>query len=138
MPNILDLAFLNLPRNTYLVRQERVKREGSRYYTWTPGVIATTALEAIYIPDQFPDSRKYQPLDWLEIMNNEAANDLTLTMNGNETLPVPHGSIRTVRNKPLWHVQVTNNGGVNTTAGLIIITLRKEPLTIDQWARKQS
>jgi hypothetical protein len=137
MANLFDIINVQRRPNTYIVRQERIKREGSPYYPWTPGVIAPTATEVIHVPTQFPDSRKYQPLDWIEVCNNDAANDLTLTINGNESWPVPAKTIRTIDNLALWHVQLTNNGGVNTTAGSIVVTLQKQPLTIDKWARRQ-
>lgn len=139
MPNIFDLlGNFNRPRNITIIRQERIKREGSPYYTWTPGAItAGGGTLAIYIPDQFPASRKYQPLDWIEIVNNEASNDLRVVINGNTTFPVPAKTIRTIDNESLRHIQLINDGGSNTTPGLIYATLQKQPLTIDKWARRQ-
>lgn len=137
MSNIFDIANISRIRNTYSVRQERIKREGSPYYTWTVPVTATTAFSAIHVPTQFPDSRKYEPLDWIELVNNEPANNLTLTINDGDAFTVPAGTIRTVDGRALWSVRITNNGGVNTTLGLIIATLRRQPMTIDKWTRRQ-
>ncbi len=134
--NFFDRANLHNPRNTYQVRQERIKREGSPYYTWIVPVTATTATSPIHVPSQFPQSVKYEPLDWLEIMNNEPANNLTIRINQSESLPVPAGTIRTVEGKSLWSIDVTNDGGVNTTLGLIVVSLRRQPMTIDKWARR--
>lgn len=134
--NLFDLINVKRSPNTYIVRQERIKREGSQYYTWTPGAINAAASSEIHVPTQFPDSRKYQPLDWIEVVNNEAANDLTLTINGNQTFPVPASTIRTIDNLALWNVTLTNNGGAATTAGNVIVTMQKQPLTIDKWARR--
>lgn len=134
--NLFNLANFKNPKNIYTVRTERVKREGSPYYTWQVPVTATTATAVIGIREQFPDARKYEPLDWLEIVNNEAVNNLTLRINGTETFAVPAGTIRTISNAAVWHIGVTNDGGVNTTLGLIVVTLQKQPLTIDKWARK--
>ena len=90
--NIFDIANnITKPRNTYQVRQERIKREGSPYYTWTPGAIAAGVTSGIYLQTQFPDARKYEPLDWLEIVNNEAANNLSLVLNDADTFAVPAG-----------------------------------------------
>lgn len=135
--NLFNIANLQTPRNIFTVREERVKREGSPYYTWTPGAIGAGASISINVADQFPDSRKYQPLDWIEVVNNEAADDLLLTINGDTTFPVPAGTIRTISNKALWHLTLTNQGGVATTLNKIIVTLQKPPLTIDKWARIQ-
>lgn len=133
--NILEMGNIRTKKGIMITREERVKREGSPYYTWTPGAIATTASSEIYLPTQFPASRKYEPLDFIEVVNNEAANNLTLTINNGDALPVPAGTIRTVSRQGLWTITITNNGALTTTAGLVIVTLRKEPLTIDKWAR---
>lgn len=134
MPTLQDLANVFLPKGTYLVREERIKREGSPYYSWRVPVTATTASVEIHVPDQFPDSRKYSPLDFIEVVNNENANDLTLTLNGNTTFLVPARTIRTISRKAIHNVRITNDGGVNTTLGAIIVTLRRQPMTIDKWA----
>jgi len=113
----------------------RVKREGSPLYSWTVPVIAAGATEIIHVPTEFPDSRKYEPLDSIEIANNEAANDLTLTINNQDARYVPAGTIRRISGNgiALWHIAVTNNGAGDTTLGKIIVTLQREPLTMDRW-----
>jgi hypothetical protein len=136
MANIFDIGKINRLQNTYQVRQERIKREGSPYYTWVVPVTATTASSAIHVPTQFPASAKYEPLDWVEIVNNDPACNLTLTINDGETFPIPIGTIRTIDGKALWSLRITNNGGVNTTINLIIATLRRQPMTIDKWSRQ--
>lgn len=117
----------------------RIKREGSPVYTWTPGAIAAGATAAIEVGNHFPKSRKYQPLDAIELVNNETANDLMLTINGGDQRYCPAGTIRKVRGQgvALWHIAITNNGAVATTAGLIVAALQKEPMTIDKWAGNQ-
>jgi hypothetical protein len=136
MNNIFNFNLHN-PRNSYTVRQERIKREGSPYYTWIVPVTAAAAKSVIAVQEQFSESRKYEPLDWLEIVNNEAALDLTLLINNNDSLYVPASSMRTMTGRALWHIAVTNNGGANTTLNKIIVTLRREPQTIDKWAQRQ-
>lgn len=138
MPNILDLlGNVNRSRSIYQVRQERIKREGSPYFTWNFPATAATANSSIYVPDQFPASRKYEPLDWIEVANNEAANNLRLIINGGDSFPVPAKTIRTISGKALWHIQIINDGGAITTLGLVVVTMRREPFTIDKWSRKQ-
>jgi len=138
--NIQELANLiktgrNPRQGLTIDRLERIKRVGSPTYTWIMPVTATTATAVIYVPTQFPASRKYEPLDYLEIVNNSVANNLTLVINGSDTRSVPSGTIRTIHGSgvALWHIAVTNNGAVNTTLGLIVLTLQKEPLTMDKW-----
>lgn len=134
--NLFDVANISRRRDIYTVRQERIKRDGSPYYTWQVPVTAASATSVIHVPTQFPLSRKYEPLDWLEISNNDTM-DLTLAINNGDTFPIPAGTIRTIDGKSLWHVAVTNDGAANTTLGKIIVTMRRQPQTIDRWARKQ-
>ena len=137
MGNLFDIANIRIgKRDFYTVRQERIKREGSPYYTWTVPVTASTETSVIHVPTQFPDSRKYEPLDFIEVTNNDVV-DLTLTINGGETFPVPAGVIRKVVGKALWHIAITNNGGVNSVLNKIYASLRREPMTIDKWAQRR-
>ena len=135
--NLFDIANIRPRRGISIDRLERIKREGSPAYVWTVPVTAATATSVIYVPTQFPESRKYQPLDFIEIVNNEATNDLTLTINGNETRSVPAGTIRTIHGDGVaaWHLAITNDGAGNTTLGKIVVTVQKEAMTIDKWAR---
>jgi len=134
--NIFDQANIGRLKNTYSIRQERIKREGSPYYTWQVPVTAPAAVSVIYANTQFPDSRKYAPLDWIEIVNNDVQN-LTLTINNGDAFSVPAGTIRTIDNIALHQIAVTNNGGANTILNSITVTIQKQPLTMDRWIRKQ-
>ena len=134
--NIFERANIQSRRNLYTVRQERIKREGSPYYPWNVPATAAGASSVINIQQQFPEARKYEPLDWLEIVNNEAANDLYLTINNSEGFSVPAKTIRTIDNLALWYIAVRNDGGAITTLGNIRITLQKQARTIDKWARR--
>lgn len=127
-------------RGIVIERSARIKREGSPVFVWTPAAIAAGAHLAIEVRGQFPASRKYEPLDSIEIVNNEAANDLTLTINGTEQRYIPAGTIKLIhgRGVALWHLDLENLGGVATTLGQIVISLQKEPYTIDKWAADRS
>lgn len=120
-------------------RQARIKREGSPLYIWQMPATAAGATSVIHVPTQFPSSRKYEPLDSLEIVNNETVNDLTLVINGVETRVIPAGTIRQIHGPgiALWHLAITNNGAVITTLNKITVTLQREPLTIDKWAQNR-
>jgi hypothetical protein len=138
--NMLDVANFIRRKGAIYDRTERIKREGSPPYVWEVPVTAASAESVIYVRDQFAASRKYEPLDSIEVINNESTNDLTLTINGGDTRKVPASSIRTVhgRGVALWHIGITNDGSVNTTLGDIVVTLQKEPMTIDKWAQDRS
>ncbi len=122
---------------TMLTRQDRVKKEGSEYFTWpTPVTAFGGGISTIEVAHQFPRARKYAPLDFIEVTNNDTV-DLTLIINADIFLPVPAGTIRTVDNYALWQVGIRNDDAVTaTTLNKIIVTLRRQPLTIDDWARR--
>lgn len=122
-------------RKTWLIRQERIKKEGSEYFSYIVPVTIAGAISYIEIANQFPRAKKYEPLDWIEVVNNDAM-ALTLIINGNTHLPVPAGTIRTVDNSALWEIGIRNDGAINTTLNLILLTLRRQPVTIDDWARR--
>lgn len=136
MPNFFDLAQFRKPKSVYQSREERIRREGSPYYTWAVPATAAAATSIIHVQDNFPESRKYEPLDWLEIVNNETVNSLTLIINSGDRFTVPAGTIRTIDGKALWTIAVKNDGAVITTLNNIVVTIRRQPMTIDKWSRK--
>lgn len=123
-------------RGITIDRSVRIRREGSRPYVWEMPVTAAGAVAVINMRAQFPESRKYEPLDSIEIVNNEVANNVTLVINGGEPRYIPAGTIRHIhgRGVALWHIAITNDGAGATTLGLIMVTLQKEPYTINRWA----
>lgn len=124
-------------RSVYLTRLDRIRKEGSPFYTWQMPVTAATLTSQIDVNTQFPLSRKYAPLDFLEIVNNDVVN-LTLLINGagGDALSVPAGTIRKVIKKAISWVGVRNDDAATaTTLNLITVSLRREPLTVDDVAR---
>ena len=121
---------------TWFTRQQRIKKEGSEYFSWTVPVTAAGVTSHINIGQQFTQARKYEPLDWLEICNNDVVN-LALIINGDTVLPIPAGTMRTVDNQALWQIGIRNDDAAAATVlNLVQVTLRRQPLTIDQWARR--
>ena len=137
MGNFFKFANVRQRDQTYLVRQARIKREGSPYYTYTVGVIAASD-SAVLIPRiYFPESKKYEPLDFIEIVNNDVV-DLSLAINGQDHFVCLAGTIRTIEAMPLHEIRIINNDAATATvAGKIILTLQRQPLTIDKWVRMQ-
>lgn len=136
MRNIFEVANITKRRGIIVSRLERIKREGSPNYEYPMPATAAGAVDTMNPPIQFPDSRKYQPLDSIEIVNNEVANPITVTINQHDAYYCPAGTIRIIHGKgiALWSVDTTNNGAAITTLGLIHMTLKKEAMTIDKWA----
>jgi len=134
MGNLFEVAKFSRAAGTYRVRQERIRREGSPYYHWDIGGLVADVVVACSINHLFPGSKKYAPLDWIELVNNSASN-ITLLLNGNDQFLCVAGTIRTVTGLPLHQVSVVSPA--NVAGGLVIATLQREPLTIDQWVRRQ-
>ena len=136
---LFDIANIQRRKGVVISRLERIKREGSQWYPYALPVTAAGVIVLLNIGLQFPDSRKYAPLDFMEIVNNDPACPLTITINNQDAFYCPAGTIRTISGKgiALWQVAITNNGGVATTANVIQLNLKKEAMTIDKWAAEQ-
>ena len=117
MPNIFELANITRRKGVIVSRLERIKREGSPNYPYNLPVTAAAAIVHIYLPTLFPASRKYEPLDSMEIVNNEAANPINVVVNGHDAYYCPAGTIRTVHGKGIA------SGIAGTAAGIGIIVV---------------
>lgn len=132
---ILDLIAPNTKRDIFTRRQELVKQEGSPLYNYSMPATAAGASVAFDLEHQFSLARKYFPLDCVEIVNMESANNLTIIVNGTDSYVVPASSIRTIKNQAFWHIRITNDGAVITTLGNVILTFQRQALDADQKAR---
>lgn len=139
MSNIFELANITRRKGVIVSRLERIKREGSPNYDWQLPVTAAGAISHIYVPTQFPASRKYEPLDYMEIVNNEVANPIDVIVNGHDHYYMPAGTIRPVHGAgvALWSLDVENLGAGPTTLGLVRFSFKKEALTMDKWIGQQ-
>ncbi len=139
--SIFDIANISKRKGYIVSRLERIKREGSPDYHYNLPALAAAAIGHIYLPTQFPLSRKYEPLDSMEIVNNSAANPLNVTVNGGQgdTYYCPAGTIRSVHGKgiALWTLDIENLGLVISVLGEIRFTFKKEALTMDKWIGEQ-
>jgi len=135
--SLFDIARISPPRNIRLIRQERIKREGSPPYTWPVPVTAAGARAALYPDTYFPASKKYSPLDYIQLSNNDSV-DVMLIINTTEQTFCPAGSVTTVDNIGLRHIMIQNlDGAVASTLYKIYAVLQKQAQTIDKWARVQ-
>lgn len=120
-----------------LVRQERVLRNGSEYFTIKPAAISAAEF-VIYDIDtssELEAARKYKPLDFLEITNNDDV-DIEIQLNFADRFLVPKGCIKTIKNKAYYSLKVTNKGTVSTTQDKVVLTLQRMPITTDEYIRR--
>ena len=139
MPNIFEIANIQRRKGVIVSRLERIKREGSPWYLYQLPVTAAGVTVILNMEAQFPASRKYAPLDFMEIVNNEVANPLNVVLNGGDSFYCPAGTIRPVHGRgiALWQLGITNLGAGATTLGLVRFNFKKEAMTIDRWAQEQ-
>lgn len=116
-------------------RALRIRRDGSPYYRWSPGIILAGADAYIFLDTQFPDSRKYAPLDWYEIVNN-AGENLTITLNGGQQHVVPSGTSRKDDLTAVRSFNIHNDSATDTAAGEVIVTFARQPITQDKALRE--
>ncbi len=136
---LIDSAtFSRKPDRIIIERRERIKREGSKPFVWETPATAAAAASFINIGQQFPEARKYQPLDYIRVINNEPSNDIKVKINGEAVVHyVPAKTILELDNQSVWTVEIENKGAVITTAGKIIVSMEKQALTADALARRQ-
>lgn len=119
-------------------RQKTADLDGSPDYTWAVPVTAAggTNMSIIEVASEFPASRKYEPLDYVEISNDDTVN-VTLILNGTSFNACPSGSMRIKPFKGIRQVAVRNDDAlVDTTLNQIYVTLRRLPLSADEAARR--
>ena len=119
------------------VRQQRVLQNGSEYFTIKLGVV-TAGDFVIYDIDtstELAAARKYKPLDFIEITNNDAV-DVELSLDFQDTFLVPKGVIKTISDRSFHSIKVKNISGTDTTADKIRLMLQRMPITTDQYIRK--
>jgi len=118
------------------VREQRILQYGSEYFP-----IKLPAIDAgdfvIYDIDNSAEleaARKYKPLDFVEVTNNDTV-DIELTLDFKDTFLVPKGVIKTISERSFFCLKVKNIGTAATTANKIVLTLQRMPITTDKYIR---
>lgn len=120
-----------------LVRQQRVLQHGSEYFTIKLPAIAAGDFN-VYDIDNSPEletARKYKPLDFVQITNNDTI-DIELKLDSQDTFLIPKGVIKTISERSFYSLKIKNIGSATTTADKIVLTLQRMPITTDQYIRK--
>lgn len=127
-------------QKTKLARLERINQFGSRNFVYALGVLAAATRINFDIKTTYPEARKYEPLDTMEIVNNDVV-DIQINLNAmtdEDRYIIPAGSTRIIRDTPIWNVYITNlNAGIATVANMVILTLYRSPLNADTILRSQ-
>lgn len=127
---------LNRSQLIKLNRIKRAMREGSPTYPYAPPVMAAGASINQSIESQFPQAKKYEPLNWVEIVNTDTV-DINIVLNGTETYFVPAGTTREIK-RSIWLYRLTNLSAANpTTLGRIKLQFQRLPENMDSLARME-
>ena len=137
LDNIIDqaLAIINPPPRLSR-RDERMFTEGSPIYSYElPALAAATWTGTLRVWNQWLDARKYEPLDYIEVTNNDSV-DLLLQMDTGDPLPIPAGTVRGRIDKPFRSFTIRNEDAATaTTQGKVYVVVQRRPTSIDRWAR---
>ena len=86
------------------------------------------------IPETFPASRKYAPLNTL-VLTNTSGEDVDLFINGRNYMLIPAGVITSITDQAVWTMEIRNNDATNVASGEIRANLSRPPLTADEYYR---
>jgi len=132
---------INSPAKVKLNRLKRTMLEGSPKYHYDVAAIVAGAVAFFDIPTQFPEARKYTPLDSCLIINNDAVN-ISVTFNGAAGFLaiVPAGVIRRISKEEVGainSVTITNLDALAAvTVNLIDLEIWKAAEDADSVARR--
>jgi hypothetical protein len=120
-----------------IVRQQRVLQYGSEYFTIKlPSISAGNfTIYDIDNSSELSAARKYKPLDYIQITNNDAV-DIEVSLDFQDTFLIPKGVIKTISERSFYSFKIKNIGSGATTADKIVLTLQRMPITTDQYIRK--
>ena len=124
---------------TMLQRRRRVERHGSPTKRWNMPATAPGARQVYEIDTatELATSRRFAPLDCVEIVNSDAV-DLLLTIDQIATYFIPAGSTRTVERRSWRSIWIENlDGATTSTLGAISIMVWRAPVDADEMARRR-
>jgi hypothetical protein len=119
------------------IREERIKKEGSPYYSIILPVLAAggNTQYSIEKSTELVGADRFAPLDWVEIGNNDSV-DIEVEWSGLKMI-IFAGTIREISGKWYDRFRITNLSATTaTTLGSIRIACRRQPITLDRIARK--
>jgi len=122
-------------------REARLNYEGSPPFRCTLGELTTGAVDIVDFQENthtgLAGAAKYCPLDYLEIVNLDPDNHLTLEFSPTEKVYVPERGIVEWKH-PFVRVKITNSGTGTIASGKVQLTGRRLPLTADEAAQREA
>lgn len=119
-----------------IVRERRIQKAGSPYFNLELPTIPPQGIKAYMVTDVSEAARKYLPLDYIEV-TNLAIVDVMLCLDDGDSFIIPHGTIKSIEDKPFRRFRITNRDITNETGNAkVLIQMQRLPITIDTWIRK--
>lgn len=119
-----------------LLREQKVLKHGSPYFTKVCAAIPIGGFLAYSLADLDSSAPKYEPLDFLEVTNLDAASSVRVRLDDGDSFIVAAGAIRSISQKAYRRLTLTNLGAAQVAAGLVSLLAQREPLTIDTYIRR--
>ena len=119
-----------------LLREQKVLRFGSPYFTKRCPAIPVGDFLSYSLADLDSSAPKYEPLDFLEITNLDAASCVAVRLDDGDSFMVDPGAIRSISQKPWRRLSVRNLGAAEVAAGLVSLLAQREPITQDTYIRR--
>ena len=125
-----------------ILREERILKSGSPTYTITLPSVSASAIkdydlaEDDSLPSTAQGVKKYLPIDYVEITNDDVVN-VSLIWNQVNSIYVPKGVIKEVKGINIWRLSVKNeDSSTATVANAIRLVLKRQAITVDTYLRK--
>ena len=115
-------------------RAKTVERDGSPVFLYSFGALAVSGgREYVELRTDIPSSRKYEPLDVIDITNTSGA-ALTLEINGSQFGLIAPNFFFSLTEQSLWSVALVNNTTSPVTAGSVTARMQRAARTMDNVA----
>lgn len=108
-------------------RTKALQDQGSPAYEYVAGVIATTAITWVSVEDQFPASRTYSPLDFIEVINNSLQPVRLYRNSMADSEVVPSYMVKPITKQAIRLFGLISVGTAATIAGDVIVHVKRLP-----------
>ena len=116
-------------------RRRLIDTDGSPNFLHTFSTISASGSESVVLQQDFPASRRYEPLTSCLLTNNSAA-DLDLHINGRPFGFIPAGVITSITDQAIWSIKLVNNDSVAASNPLVRANFSSPPMGADMAARR--
>jgi len=119
-----------------IVREQRILKYGSPYYSAIIPTIAAGGYATYMAKQLAPDCAKYLPLDYIDLTNMSTVN-VYLQLDDGDKFLCPAGTIKTIEDRPYRRLRITNmDATAETGADNIVIQMQKQAIKENTYLRR--